>query len=154
MNDETPPTSDDAAGFDPGPAFDPSSADVAPEERGPVEPPKLLTVPEMKKMLLEASKLADAHLGDASRSDLSMTELEASLIAPGLVRYANARPAVLATFSGADYLKLAVGTLMYTGRNLKERRDTIAEELARERTATEAPTDFIPLEPIVPAGVR
>jgi hypothetical protein len=148
MTDETTttPPSDDGAGFDPGPAFDPGTAPAAGEERGPIEPPKLLTVPEMKRMLLDASKLANEHVGDTTKSNLAMTELEASLIAPGLVRYANARPQVLATFTGADYLKLFVGGGMYATRNVRERRATIAEE----RAASEATTEFIPLEPLEP----
>lgn len=117
------------------------------------EPPQI-TVPAMKKMLRSASETLDGWAGLGSgrqtvRADLAFTETEIDLIAPGVCKYANARPAVRAAFGPNEYLKLGIGTIMYGFRVTNEHRATLEEELdaQAEQIAAEAPQTIHATEP-------
>lgn len=132
---------------------------------GDVEPanePAQITVPKMKQILRDASETLDGWAGLGSgrqlvKADLALTAIEIDMIAPGVCKYANARPAVRAAFGPNEYLKLGIGTIMYGFRVTNEHRASLEDALdaqAAELLADDGPGLHV-TEPVnirVPTG--
>lgn len=136
---------DEVGGFDAG---EPFVADAAPsvEPNEPLKVPAPALQPVTAKWVEEQLHEGTAHLhellGERARADLRVTDLEAGLMAPGLARYLNSRPAAIAAVQGpaADYLKLGAGSTLYGLRIAGERREDdpdvdVVDEAAREQAA-------------------
>lgn len=133
MNDEQP-----QEGTDPGEAFVPGAT---PEGVDQVVQPVKLADETIAKALRSATGKANELAGEKAKCNLEMTAFEAGLIAPGVRRYLEARPALAATMlaGGNEYLRAGVGLTWYGGRVTLERHRAIAAELEAEAETTPPP---------------
>lgn len=150
MSDDQP-----KEGTDTGAPFVPGKApDVAEKV---IEPPKLPTTDVIAAMLRAGSGKANEIAGERAKCNLQLTAWEARMIAPGIRRYLEARPALAATMAagGNEYLMAGVGMTWAGGRMALERHRKLAAELEAEEAAADAATapDTPPWTAVVPDDV-
>lgn len=120
---------DEATGFDPGPTFNP---DDAPDEGVLGKPdaavlPKGLNDAKIAKALRDLTGGLNQMAGERVGADLTLTEFEAGMIAPGIRKYAESRPQVAAVLDGNEYAKAAVGLGIASWRIAGERAETLRQ---------------------------
>ena len=124
MTDAPVPSDEPGEGFDPG-------AEFVPDAAAPVDQPEPIRfgVDAVKKALRTSTGALNDFAGSTVKADLQMSEFEAGLIAPGLVKYLEARPALAATVAagGNEYLQAAVGMGVYGVRVTRERAKALQE---------------------------
>ena len=147
-------TAGDDGGFEPGAAFEPTTAPEG-EPTAPIEP-VTFGVGAVKQALRAGTGALNDLAGDTVQADLQMSELEAGLIAPGVVKYLEARPRLAATVAagGNEYLQAAFGMGVYGVRVSRERAKAIeqAGEQAGEQLDEQPAEPSDPQAPIIVAG--
>jgi hypothetical protein len=146
-------------GFDPGEAWTPDGSEAGYESRyeKAVAPSDVFEAPK-----LSASKVAKALrtttgylndvAGEKARADLQMSDTEAALIAPGLVKYLESRPQLAATVAagGNEYLQASFGLAVYGVRVTRQRAAALESEEAAEAYAGESEGEAVSLYPLEP----
>lgn len=143
MSDAQPPQE----GTDAGAPFVPDAGPAAVDQV--VQPPKLPSTEVIAAMLRAGTGKANKVAGERAKCNLQLTEWEAKMMAPGVRRYLEARPALAATVltDGNEYLMAGVAMTWAGGRMYLERHRNIAAELEAEAAAAPAPaTGPIPHE--------
>ena len=135
IDDATAPEPDEPGGFDPGEPFE---AAAAPPE--PMPEPIRFGTGAVKKALIASTSALNGVAGETVHADLTMTDFEAGLIAPGVVKYLEARPRLAATVAagGNEYLQAAVGMGVYGVRVARERAKALAEQAEQADAASGA----------------
>jgi hypothetical protein len=126
------------AGTDPGAEFVPGAG---PDDVERVLEPVRINVKDVQAALQKGTGIANDFAGESIGANLRMSDLESSLIAPGIVRYLESRPqlAAAAIAGGNEYLQLVIGSGVYGIRVARERTATLEQRETEKADESAAP---------------